>query len=107
MNTMLQLWNDDTGAVLSAEIILVSTILVIGTVSGLTTLRDSILGEMNGVASALASFDQSYSMAGTRSFSAYTANSYYVDTCQQMYQNKNEVIVQSKCTTVMNQYAYR
>ena len=72
MKTMLRLWNEDVGAIISAEIMLVASILVIGMVVGLTSLRDSVVTELADVAQALAQVNQSYSFGtiqGHHSFS--------------------------------------
>jgi hypothetical protein len=56
--------NDEAGFIISAELILVSTILVIGLIVGLVELQASILHELNDVGEAFGSLSQSYSYAG-------------------------------------------
>ena len=58
-------WNDEAGFLVSAELILVSTILVIGLIVGLLELQASILHELNDVGEAIGSLNQSYSFPGT------------------------------------------
>ena len=58
-------WNDEAGFIVSAELILVSTILVIGLIVGLVELQSSILHELNDLGEAIGSLNQSYSYAGT------------------------------------------
>lgn len=55
-----KLWLDESGAVLTAELVLITTILVIGMVTGLTELRNAISSELAGVSGALRSLNQSY-----------------------------------------------
>ncbi len=63
---MLQkIWNDEAGAILSAEVVLVGTILVIGVLTGLTSLRDAVVTELADVGEAIGSLDQSYFYGGT------------------------------------------
>jgi hypothetical protein len=57
--------NDEAGFIISAELILVSTILVIGLIVGLVELQASILHELNDLGEAIGSLNQSYSYAGT------------------------------------------
>ncbi len=57
--------NDEAGFLVSAELILVSTILVIGLIVGLVELQASILHELNDVGEAFGSINQSYSFPGT------------------------------------------
>jgi hypothetical protein len=44
------LWNDESGVILSAEIVLVGTILVLGMITGLVELQSSVIGELQDVA---------------------------------------------------------
>ena len=84
MKTMLRLWNEETGAIISAEIILVASILVIGIISGLKSLRDSVVTELADVAQALAQVNQSYSFGtiqGHHSFSNGGAFADLTDFC--------------------------
>jgi len=57
-----QLWNDQRGAVISIELILLSTIVVIGIIVGLATYRDSVMQELADTGIAISVLDQSYSM---------------------------------------------
>ena len=59
-----QLWKDVDGFVVSAESVLIATILVIGMIVGLTTVRDQIVQELGDVAVHLAQMNQSYSFSG-------------------------------------------
>ncbi len=58
-------WNDEAGFIVSAELILVSTILVIGLIVGLVELQSAIIHELNDVGEAIGSINQSYSFPGT------------------------------------------
>lgn len=58
-NLVLQAWTEEDG-VLTFEWILLLTLLTIGIVSGLSTVRDAIIDELNDVALAMLSLDQSY-----------------------------------------------
>jgi hypothetical protein len=57
-------WNDDNGFIVSAELILVSTILVIGLIVGLIEVQSAVIHELNDVGEAIGSINQSYSYAG-------------------------------------------
>jgi hypothetical protein len=58
------LWNDEAGVILSAELVLIGTILVLGMIVGLVELQHSIVGELSDLASAFGNLDQSYSVSG-------------------------------------------
>jgi hypothetical protein len=79
MHLFKKLWNDDAGVVVSAELILVATILVIGMIVGLTTVRDQVIQELGDVALAIASVNQSYSFSGATGHHSSTAGSVFSD----------------------------
>ena len=74
-----QLWKDETGAILSAEIVVIGTILVIGVITGLTSLRDAVITELADVGGALSWLDQSYVIHGSTSHSSATATTQHHD----------------------------
>ena len=65
MTLFRKLWADDAGFVVSAELVLVATLLVIGLICGLTSLRNQIVQELVDVGQAIGSISQSYAYAGT------------------------------------------
>lgn len=56
------LWDDEDGFLGSSDYILLSTIVVIGAVCGLATMRDAVVQNLGDIAIALATVDQSYSV---------------------------------------------
>jgi len=74
-----RLWNEEVGAIVSAEIMLVASILVIGVIVGLKSVRDSVVTELADVAQAISNVNQSYSYSGTSGHHAYTAGGAFVD----------------------------
>ena len=79
MKTMQRFWNEETGAILSAEVMLVASILVIGVVAGLASLRDSVVTELADLAQALANVNQSYSYSGVRGHHVFNGGGQFVD----------------------------
>ena len=84
------LWNDEAGVILSAELVLVSTILVLGMIVGLVELQCSIVAELSDLSSAFGNLNQSYQVSGFASskggnqFKARTYGARYndkADTC--------------------------
>jgi len=59
-----KLWNDEAGFVVSAELVLVATLLVIGMVVGLTSLRNQVVQELTDVGAAIGMISQGYSYNG-------------------------------------------
>ena len=79
MTMFKSLWEDQSGAIISAELILVVTILILGMVVGLTTLRDQVIQELGDVAIAIASVNQSYSFSGVTGHHSSSAGSVFID----------------------------
>ena len=71
MRMFLRLWKEDAGAIVSAEIMLVASILVVGVIAGLASLRDSVVTELADVAQALANVNQSFSVSGVSGHHAF------------------------------------
>ena len=76
---LTRLWNDEAGFVISSELVLVATILVIGMIVGLTTVRDQVVQELADVAGAISDINQSYSYSAVRGHTSVTAGSDFID----------------------------
>jgi hypothetical protein len=89
--TIRHFFADQTGFVVSAELVLVGTLLVIGLVVGLSEVQHAVVQELNDVADAIGSINQSYAYAGflskksfghgLKSFSAGSSFKDQVDDC--------------------------
>jgi len=79
MPCLKQLWQDERGVISSGELILLSTIVLLGMIVGLTTLRDQVVQELGDAASAVGTLNQSYSFAGTMIGAFSVAGSDYED----------------------------
>lgn len=91
---MRQLLRDDAGFIVSAELVLVATLLVIGLVVGLSEIQHSVVQELNDVGEAIGKLNQSYAYTGFSAWKncwgvkSYTNGSFFVDVadacdCQQ------------------------
>ncbi len=58
------LLNDEAGFIVSAELVLVATILVIGLIVGLSEIQHAVVSELNDVADAIGQLNQSYCFTG-------------------------------------------
>jgi hypothetical protein len=59
VDTLKQLLNDEAGFILSSELVLVSTVGVLGLTAGLAEVSQNVNGELHDVGRAVRSFDQS------------------------------------------------
>lgn len=79
MKLLHQLWADEIGAVLSSELVLIMTLLVIGMIAGLSALRVAVVQELGDIAGAIGKLSQSYSFGGVTACCASTAGSSFED----------------------------
>jgi len=79
MKLVQRLWNDEAGFIVSAELVLIATVLVIGMLVGLVTIRDQVVQELADVADAFSEIDQSYSFTGVTGHASSTAGTLFVD----------------------------
>ncbi len=75
MNLFAKLWRDEAGVLLSAEAVVVGTIAVVGLTTGLTVVAKAVNEELQDVAFAIRSLDQSYSIPAIEGCGARTASS--------------------------------
>lgn len=84
-NLAIELWNDETGLILSAEMVLILTIAVLGIVVGLVQVQTAVVSEFQDLALAFSSLNQSYSTPaffGCRKWwgrTAFTSGSGFID----------------------------
>ncbi|MDA0285302.1 MAG: hypothetical protein O3B86_18285 [Planctomycetota bacterium] len=58
-----KLMNDEAGFIVSAELVLIFTLVFCGVAVGMTTVRDSLVQELGDVAEAIGALNQSYSFS--------------------------------------------
>ncbi|HAH48380.1 hypothetical protein [Gimesia sp.] len=83
-----QLWNDEAGFVISAELVLVLTIAVLAMIVGLSEVAVAVNTELNDISNAIGALNQSYAYTGflgnggkTKSFYAGSRFADSVDDC--------------------------
>lgn len=79
MSCFTQLLNDENGFIVSAELVLVSTIVVLGMIVGLSELSLNINNELEDVGSAFNSIQQGYHVDGMNGHKACTTGSCFRD----------------------------
>ena len=80
MKLLSRLWADEAGFVVSSELVLIATVMVVGMLAGLTTIRDQVVQELADVADAVSEIDQSYSYSAVSGHNSRTAGSIFIDT---------------------------
>lgn len=74
-----QLWRDEAAFVISAELVLIATILVIGMIVGMSTIREQVVQELGDIALHLGQMNQSYSFSGVTGHHASTSGTASID----------------------------
>ena len=100
MKVLNRLWTEETGAILSAEVMLVASILVIGVIAGLSSLRASVVTELADLAQALGNVNQSYSFGGVAGHHVFNGGGVFVDNTDFCDVADLSVFQSSKCVTI-------
>ncbi len=81
-----EFYDDEAGFIVSAELVLIGTILILGLIVGLSSIQHAIVSELNDVGDAVGNSNQSYWYTGFSSekgfgdgFKAYTRGSAALD----------------------------
>lgn len=80
MSILRAFWNDESGVVVSAELVTVATVGVLGITTGLGVVASATNDELIELSKAIRSLDQSYSVQGRTTCCAFTASSSYTQT---------------------------
>lgn len=81
MNLVRALWNDEAGVVISAELVLVLTVVVLGLVVGLSETAVAINTELNDLSNAFGALDQSYCFSGFHAIANCKVKSFVGGSC--------------------------
>ena len=100
MKTLNRFWAEETGAILSAEVMLVASILVIGVIAGLSSLRDSVVTELADLAQALGNVNQSYSFGGVAGHHVFNGGGQFVDNADFCDLSDLTTFQTAKCVTI-------
>jgi len=71
MSLLRRLWLEVDGSVSASELLLLNTILVIGSIVGLATVRDQVVQQFGDLADALQSIDQTYTVQSANATFGY------------------------------------
>jgi hypothetical protein len=76
----LKIVNDESGVIISAELVLVLTIAVLAMVVGLSEVAVAINTELNDVSNAIGALNQTYSVTGYRGWGGWKLKSFVAGT---------------------------
>ena len=78
-NMLTRLWADDAGFIVSTELMITATLLVIGFTVGQATLRDAVISELADLSAAINDVNQSYSYSTVTGHTSSVAGTYFQD----------------------------
>lgn len=88
-------WNDENGFLISAELVLLATITVIGLIVGMAEIQWAVVGELNDVGDAIGALNQSYMFSGFcaqkqfgNGLKSHVAGSMFVDVVEECDNNQ-------------------
>lgn len=96
MNLCQKLLHDEHGFIVTTELVIIATLLVIGLITGLQCLQTAVVAELKDVGAAIGSLNQSYSYSGMHGCWAwgrsgwhanYTRGSAFVDQVDEYQRN--------------------
>jgi len=102
-NCLKSLWQDEAGFVVSSELVLIATILVIGIIAGQTAIRDAVVGELADVGAAIGDVNQSFSFGAITGHCSSTSGSIFVDEgdfCEIDDANNDTAAVAAQCIDI-------
>lgn len=79
LNTVIALWNDEAGFIVSAELILVATIAVLSLIVGLSEVAFGVNQELEDIGSAVGAMNQTYCYNGVSGHKGSAAGSSFHD----------------------------
>ena len=80
MHDLREFWSDESGSLISAELVTIGTVVTVGAVVGLQEASNTVHDEMRDVSQALRNLNQSYSYRGFSGCYSMTAGSAFIDT---------------------------
>lgn len=100
MDILKRLWDDEAGFIISIELLLLATVVVIGILVGLAAVRDSITAELSDVGGAINDMDQSFTLYGITGPSAAVSGSDFGDAVDSSDPNGDPPGLMDNCIVV-------
>jgi Flp pilus assembly pilin Flp len=97
---MAGFWKDEVGVVISAELVLILTLLVIGMIVGLTSLRDGVIEELADVGGAIGSQNQSFVFSSVFAHPSSTGGSVFTDQLDFGDNGASPGAINSRCVVI-------
>ena len=89
-NLLCKLYSDEAGFIVSAELVLIATITVLGLIVGLSEVALNVNNELEDVGSAFSAVQQSFSMSGMSGHKGDSSCSSFKD-CYDFCAGQNDI----------------
>lgn len=87
MRILISLWRDQRGFIVSSELVLLASVIVIPLLVGMQTVRDSVVQELGDVGQGIGSLVQSYWYGGVAGHCSFVSGSRFIDQADQCESN--------------------
>jgi uncharacterized membrane protein YgcG len=87
MSITNRLWRDEYGFIVSSELVLMASVILIPLLVGMQTVRDSVVQELGDVGQAIGSVAQTYWYGGVAGHCSYVSGSQFYDQPDQCERN--------------------
>lgn len=95
-----KLWLDEGGGLISAELVLVATLLICAVAVGVSAVRVALVTELADLGAAIGALDQSYSVGGMDGHNAQCANQEFADALDNCDDGQAQAGENSRCVNV-------
>ncbi|UUO08734.1 hypothetical protein M4951_10545 [Blastopirellula sp. J2-11] len=104
MEIFTRLWRDEEGFIITIELMLIATILVIGILVGLVVIRDAVTAELSDVGGSINEMNQSYTISGIAGPSSAVSGSDFADNTDSNDTPGDPPGMMDNCIIVSNTY---
>ncbi len=93
-----QFWNDENGFIISAELVIILTVAVLGMIVGLSYVQTAVVSELSDVGGAISSLNQDYAYTGFYSTGFWgKPKSFYAGSAYSRYYRDEAVLGYDGC----------
>ena len=91
------LLRDESGFIVSAELVLIATLLVIGLIVGLSEVQHAVVSELNDVADAIGELNQGYFSSGFSSHHFFGLSTVHAATYGSNFEDQRDDCDNNQC----------
>ena len=97
---LLKFWQEDCGALIATEWVFVATILVLGSITGLVMVRQSVISELGDFANAVMALEMGYSISGQSNCQSSTVGSEYISSVRSILTAHKDPLIGEQISSI-------